>query len=174
MIDRFLRGVASRWFRLVLVGLFVTALQTTLFSEVRPFGFAVQFVAVFVVCSGSTHDLQTGVVVGLVLGLMYDAVLSSPMGVSALVLAALGALGSAAMQPFRDPTWWMRILSVSVVAALGEVLMPVAKSIVGLDGWLGVRVVGAATVTFLGAAIFAAPLVPLVRWTLRERVGRDA
>lgn len=172
MFERLLRAVASRWFRLVLVVLVVMSLQTTLFSEVRPFGFAIQIVAVFVACVGCTHDVQTGAVVGLISGLMYDAVLATPLGVSALVLGALGAIAALLMQPFRDPTWWLRLLVIGVVAGFGEVLMPVMKSVVGLSGWLDERIIGAAIVTFVGALVFAAPLIPVSRWTLRERLGR--
>ena len=172
MFDRLLRVVASRWFRLVLVVLIVMSLQTTLFSEIRPFGFAVQIVAVFVACVGCTHDLQTGAVVGLISGLMYDAVLATPLGVSALVFGALGAIAALLMQPFRDPAWWLRLLVVSVVAGFGEVLTPVMKSVVGLSGWLDTRIVGAALVTSVGALIVAGPLLPVSRWTLQERLGR--
>lgn len=172
MFERFLRAVASRWFRLVLVVLVVMSLQTTLFSEVRPFGFAIQIVAVFVACVGCTHDVQTGAVVGLISGLMYDAVLATPLGVSALVLGALGAIAALLVQPFRDPTWWLRLLVIGVVAGFGEVLMPVMKSVVGLSGWLDARIIGAAIVTFVGALVFAGPLIPVSRWTLQERLGR--
>lgn len=172
MFERLLRAVASRWFRLVLVVLIVLSVQTTLFAEVRPFGFAVQFIAIFVASVGCTHDLQTGALVGLISGLMYDAVLATPLGISALVFGALGALAAFLMQPFRDPTWWLRLLAISVVAAFGEVLMPVVKSVVGLNGWLNIRILGAALVTFFGALVVSAPLVPVSRWTLQERVGR--
>ncbi|MBM3656969.1 MAG: rod shape-determining protein MreD [Actinobacteria bacterium] len=174
MFERLLRAIASRWFRLVLVVLVVLSIQTTLFSEIRPFGYAVQIVAVFVACVGCTHDIQTGAVVGLISGFMYDAVLATPLGVSAIVFGALGALAALLMQPFREPTWWLRLLAVSVVAGFGEVLMPVMKSVVGLSGWLDARIIGASLVTFVAALIVASPLIPVSRWTLRERLGRDA
>lgn len=172
MFDRLLRVVASRWFRLVLVLLVLLSVQTTLFSDLRPFGFAIQLLAVFVACIGSTHDLQTGAVVGLVAGFMYDAVLATPLGVSALVFGGVGALAALMLQPFRDPTASLRILVVGVVAGLGEVLMPVMKSVVGLSGWLDSRTVGAALVTFAGALVMAGPLIPVSRWTMQERIGR--
>jgi rod shape-determining protein MreD len=172
MFDRLLRVVASRWFRLVLVALVVLALQTTLFSQIRPFGYAVQIVAVFVACAGATHSVQVGAVVGLVSGLMYDAVLATPLGLTALVCGAVGALAAVLMQPFRDPAWWMRVLAASVAAAFGEALLPVMKSVVGLGGWLQFRIVGVALVTFFGGLVFALPLLTVTRWTLRERIGR--
>lgn len=174
MIDRLLQLVASRWFRLVLVALVVLSLQTTLFSEIRPYGYVVQLMSIFVACAGCTHDIQTGAVVGLIVGLMYDAVLATPLGVSALVFAAVGSMAALLLQPFRDPTWWMRWLAAGIATAFGEMLMPVVKSVVGLSGWLNLRVFASAAVTFVGAFLFALPLIPVARWTLRERVGRDA
>jgi len=172
VFERVLRAVASRWFRLVLVVLIALSVQTTLFTEVRPFGFAIQLIAIFVAVVGSTHDVQTGAVVGLISGFMYDAVLATPLGISALVLGALGAIAALVMQPFREPTWWLRVIAVSVVAAFGEILMPIVKSVVGLSGWLDVRILGAAAVTFVGALVVSSALIPVSRWTLQERVGR--
>jgi rod shape-determining protein MreD len=172
VFERVLRAVASRWFRLVLVVLIALSVQTTLFTEIRPFGFAIQLIAIFVAVVGSTHDVQTGAVVGLISGFMYDAVLATPLGISALVLGALGAIAALVMQPFREPTWWLRVVAVSVVAAFGEILMPIVKSVVGLSGWLDVRILGAAAVTFVGALVVSSALIPVSRWTLQERVGR--
>lgn len=172
MFERLVLAVGSRWFRLVLVALVVLSLQTTLFSDVRPFGFAVQVVAIFIACAGSAHDVQVGTLVGLISGLMYDAVLATPLGVSALVFGAVGAIASLLVQPFRDPTWWLRLLAASIAAAFGEVLMPLVKSVVGLDGWLETRIIGAVLVTFIGALALAGPFIPVTRWTLQERVGR--
>lgn len=173
MLDRLLQLVASRWFRLVLVALVVLSFQTTLFSEIRPFGYVVQLMSVFVACTGCTNGAQTGAVVGLVGGLMYDSVLATPLGISALVFATVGTLAALVLQPFRDPTWWMRWLAASIAAAFGEILMPVVKSVVGFGGWLNGRALIAALVTFVGALVLSLPLLPLARWTLRERVGRD-
>jgi rod shape-determining protein MreD len=170
VFDRVIVVVASRWFRLVLVSLLVLSLQTTLFSEVRPFGYAIQILAIFVACAGATHDVYTGAVAGLVSGFMYDAILATPLGISALVLGVVGAAASVMLQPFRDPTWWLRLLVVGVAAALGEVVTPLLKAVVGLDGWLEWRVLGAMFVTFGAACLFAAPMITLARWTLREKV----
>lgn len=170
MFDRVIVVVASRWFRLVLVSLLVLSLQSTLFSEVRPFGYAIQILAIFVACAGATHDVYTGAVAGLVSGFMYDAILATPLGISALVLGVVGAAAAVMLQPFRDPTWWLRLLVVGAAAALGEVVTPLLKAVVGLDGWLEWRILGALSVTFVAAVVFAAPMITLARWTLREKV----
>jgi len=170
MFERLVAVVRSRWFRMVLVSLSVLSLQTTLFSEVRPFGYAVQILAIFVACAGATQDVYTGAVAGLVSGFMYDAILATPLGISALVLGVVGAGAAVMLQPFRDPTWWLRLLVIGVAAALAEVVTPLVKAVVGLDGWLEWRILGAMLVTFGAACLFAAPMITLARWTLREKV----
>ena len=170
MFERLLRAVASRWFRLILVLLVVLALQTTLFGDLRPFGYAVQVLAIFVACAGASHDVRIGLLVGLIAGFMYDAVLATPLGVSAMVFAMVGALSAILVQPFRDPPWWLRVMAVSVAAAGGEVLMPLMKSVVGLDGWLEARIAAVAAVTLIGGLVLAWPLLAVSRWTLQEKL----
>lgn len=171
MFERLLRAMASRWFRLVLVLLVVLAIQTTLFGDLRPFGYAVQVLAIFVASAGVSHDVRVGMLVGLIAGFMYDAVLATPLGVSAIVFAMVGALGAILVQPFRDPPWWLRVLAVSVTAASSEVLMPLVKSVVGLDGWLGLRVIAVAAVTLAGGVVLAWPFLAISRWTLQEKMS---
>ena len=171
MLDRLLLIVSSRWFRLVLVLFVVQALQTTLFSDLRPFGYAVQLVAIFVACAGASHDVPVGLLVGLVAGFMYDAVLATPLGVSALVFAAVGGIAAILLQPFREPTWWLRIIAVSMAAAAGELLMPFVKAVVGLEGWVQWRVLQVAAVTLFGGLVLAWPLLAISRWTLQEKVS---
>ena len=171
MFARLMQVVASRWFRLVLVTMLVLSLQTTLLSEVRFFGYSVQLMAIFVAVAGSVHDVRVGAIVGLVSGFMYDAVLATPLGISALVLGAAGAGTAVVLQTFREPTWWLRILVVSVAAALSEILLPLTKAVVGLGGWLSPRMFAVSLVTFVGGLVFSAPLIPISRWTLREQVS---
>ena len=83
--------MSSRWSRLVLVMLFVIALQTTLFADLRPFGVAAQLVLLFVIASGVNHGVAIGAMTGLIAGLMYDFVLPTPVGLVSLVLGLAGA-----------------------------------------------------------------------------------
>lgn len=171
MFERLLQVVASRWFRLVLVALLVLSLQTTLFSEIRFFGYSVQLMAIFVAVAGGVHDVRVGAIVGLVSGLMYDAVLATPLGISGLVLGATGAGTALVLQSFREPTWWLRILVMSATAALSEIVMPLTKAVVGLGGWLSPRMFVVSLVTFISGLVLAAPFIPVSRWTLREQVS---
>jgi len=45
------------------------------------------------------------------------------------------------------------------------------KSVVGLDGWLGLRVTAVAAVTLAGGLVLAWPLLAVSRWTLQEKMS---
>ncbi|MEO5973851.1 MAG: hypothetical protein ABIQ38_01420 [Ilumatobacteraceae bacterium] len=167
-MNRILQVASNRWTRLVLVALVLLGLQTTLFSQLRPFGVMLPLVLIFAVSTGTVHGSEVGAITGLVVGAMYDCVLATPFGLASLVIGSAGYL--AGLLPFflREPTWWSRIIVVVVVSAFGESMFPVALATVGLDGWLNSHVLWIAAVVALFAGVLALLLVPLSRWTLHE------
>ena len=160
---------SSRWIRLVLVLLIVQSLQTTLFSELRPFGVAVQIVLLFVVVAGSLYGSAIGALTGLIAGMMFDMILPTPVGLSSLSLGLAGATAGLLIYFFNEPTWWMRLIAVAVASVLGEIYFPMAQSVVGLDGWLQLRVIKVALVVAICNVIISPLAVIVCRWTLSER-----
>ena len=161
--------MSSRWTRLVLVLLIVISLQTTLFAELRPFGVAAQLVLLFVVVSGSINGSTIGALTGLIAGLMYDFVLPTPVGLTSLVLGLAGATAGLLVYFFREPTWWMRLITIGVVSLLGEVYYPLAQTVVGLDGWLQLRIIKVAIVVAVCNLVLSPIAIFVCRWTLTER-----
>ena len=166
---RFLTIMSSRWTRLVLVLLIVISLQTTLFAELRPFGVAAQLVLLFAVVSGSINGSTIGALTGLIAGLMYDFVLPTPVGLTSLALGLAGATAGLLVYFFREPTWWMRLITIGVVSLLGEVYYPLAQTVVGLDGWLQFRIIKVAIVVAVCNLILSPIAIFVCRWTLTER-----
>lgn len=165
----FLTFMSSRWTRLFLVMLFVIALQTTLFAELRPFGVAAQLVLLFVVASGSVHGVSIGAMTGLIAGLMYDFVLPTPVGLDSLALGLVGAVAGLLIYFFREPTWWMQLIAIATCSALGEIFYLTAQAVVGIDGWLQFRVVKVLIVVAICNALFSPIAIFATRWTLAER-----
>ena len=166
---RFLTIMSSRWTRLVLVLLIIISFQTTLFAEMRPFGVAAQLVLLFVVVSGSINGSTIGALTGLIAGLMYDFVLPTPVGLTSLALGLAGATAGLLTYFFRDPTWWMRLITVGVVSLLGEIYYPLAQTVVGLDGWLQLRIIKVAIVVAVCNLALSPIAILVCRWTLAER-----
>ncbi len=166
---RFLTIMSSRWTRLVLVLLIIISFQTTLFAEMRPFGVAAQLVLLFVVVSGSINGSTIGALTGLIAGLMYDFILPTPVGLTSLALGLAGATAGLLTYFFRDPTWWMRLITVGVVSLLGEIYYPLAQTVVGLDGWLQLRIIKVALVVAVCNLALSPIAILVCRWTLAER-----
>lgn len=171
MIDRLLPIVASRWTRLVLVGLIALSLQTTLFADVRPFGIAAQVMLLLAVAAGATYGFEVGAIAGLTLGFMYDCVLNTPLGLCSLVFG--GAAAAAGALPFfiREPSWWLKIGAVAVATLVAELVFPFALTMVGIGGWVRPRMILVALgVTVINVVV--APIALVVsRWTLKVSLG---
>ncbi len=166
---RLLTIISSRWTRLVLVLLIIQSLQTTLFSDLRPFGVAAQIVLLFVVVAGSLYGLAIGALTGLIAGMMFDMILPTPVGLSSLTLGLAGATAGLLIYFFNQPTWWMRLIAVAVASVLGEIYFPMAQSVVGLDGWLQLRVIKVALIVAICNVIISPLAIVVCRWTLSER-----
>lgn len=171
MMLRILAFVSNRWTRLVLVALLLLGLQTTLLNDLRPFGVMVQVMLLVVAAVGAIYGSEVGAIAGFVVGLMYDGVLATPLGLAGLVFGISGALAGALPYFVREPTWWSRVLVVGAVSVVGELLFPVFQALVGIDGWLQPRAVVVALIVGGINLVLAPPAIFLSRWTLKERLG---
>jgi len=168
MSERLLRLMASRWTRLVLVSLILLGLQTTLLNDMRPFTVMVPLMLLFAVTAGTLHGSEIGAISGLIIGMMYDCVLSTPLGLASLVFGA--AAYAAGLLPFfiREPTWWMRAITIGIVAAAGELAFPLALSMVGFSGRFQSHVLVVVAFVAVVGMLVAPLLLPMCRWTLKE------
>jgi rod shape-determining protein MreD len=114
------------------------------------------------------YGAEIGAVAGLIVGLMYDCVLTTPLGLASLVLGATALVAGAFPYFVRESSWWNKAIAVAVASAFGEILFPVAQALVGLGGWVQWRVIGVALIVALLNLFLAPLLMPVVRWTLKE------
>lgn len=169
MIDVMLRLAENRWFRLVLVGTAFLGLQTTILNDMRPFGVSLQVMVLLAAASGLARGPETGAIAGFVVGLLYDLVLTTPLGLGAAVFAVVGYAAGHANTFVHAPTWWTRMLMASAASALGMFLMPVALEVTGTEGALTSQVLVIALVVAVFNALAAPPAHFVCRWALRER-----
>lgn len=168
MIDRVIAFSESRYARLVLVGLVFLGLQTTIFNDMRPFGVCLQVMVLLAAACGLAKGSETGAIAGFIVGLMYDMVLSTPMGLCAAVFAIIGYLSGYAHSFVHEPNWWSRMLLGAAASAVGMVLLPVAFTMTGAVGVLSTHVFTVAIVVALFNALFAVPVERLCRWVFHE------
>jgi len=134
----------------------------------RPFGVMAQVMVLFAACAGVIYGAEIGAVAGLIIGLMYDCVLTTPLGLASLVLGATAFVAGAFPYFVRDSNWWNKAIAVAVASAVGEILFPIAQALVGLSGWVQWRIFVVAAVVALINMVLAPLLMPIVRWTLKE------
>ena len=168
MSARLLRVLASRWTRLVLVASVLLGLQTTLLNDMRPFGVMTQVMVLFAACAGVVYGAEIGAIAGLVIGLMYDCVLTTPLGLASLVLGATALVAGVFPYFVRESSWWNKAIAVGLASAVGEILFPVSQAMVGLGGWVQWRVLLVALIVGIMNLFLAPLLLPVTRWTLKE------
>ena len=95
----------------VLVSIVVVAIQLSLLSSLRVFGAVIMLVWLWPLCAGLLGDQRSGVVAGLLSGLLFDAHVATPFGlfavVGALVGYVAGMLGREDLGDLRGAVWWM-------------------------------------------------------------------
>lgn len=168
MIDILMTVVENRYTRLVMVGMLFLGLQTTLLNDLRPFGVCLQVMLLLAVASGLAKGSETGAIAGFVVGLLYDMVLTTPLGLCAAVFAVVGYLAGFAHLFVHEATWWSRIIVGSGASLVGMILLPIAFTVTGTDGVLTLHVLVVALVVAAFNAIFTVPVELVCRWALRE------
>jgi rod shape-determining protein MreD len=152
--------------RLFPIGLCVLALQRTVFTELRPFDVAIQVVLALVAGAGAGAGPERGAVAGFVLGIMYDLAVGTPLGLIALVYALAGYVAGYVLTLTPSPQWWLAAIFVGVGAAVGETAVPVAKTLVGQDGWFTTRLLTIVPVVAVFSLVASPILTPLGRWCM--------
>lgn len=170
MIERIFSFSDARYSRLILVGLVVLALQTTVFNDMRPFGVCLQVMVLLAAASGLARGSETGAIAGFIIGLLYDMVLTTPLGLSAAVFALVGYVAGYANSFAHASTWWSRMLLGAGASAFGMILLPLMFSLTGADGLLTANIFTVVIVVAVFNAFLSVPAELLCRWALREPV----
>ena len=152
--------------RLFAVGLCVLALQRTVLSEMRPFDVVIQVVLALVAGAGAGAGPERGAIAGFVLGIMYDLAVGTPLGLVALVYALAGFVAGYVLTLTPTPQWWLAAIFAAIGAAVGETAVPVAKTLVGSDGWFTTRLLTIVPVVAVFALVASPVLTPLGRWCM--------
>lgn len=169
-MERIVLVAENRYLRLVLVGLLFLSLQTTILNEMRPFGISVEVMLLLAAATGLAKGSETGAIAGFVVGLLYDMVLTTPLGLCAVVFSGVGYLSGLVHSFVHEPTWWSRIIIVSGASAAGTIMLPLAFTITGASGVLTSGLLPIVLVVTVSNALLALPVSWLCGWALDEKV----
>lgn len=157
---------------LLLVGGVV--LQLAFFSEISVLGGTPHLVPVLVVCLGLLGGAVVGAVCGFAAGLLVDSALLHTLGVSSLVLLAVGYLAGR----YREAADITNPLVPPAIAAgltlFAAAAFAVIELMLGVDAPVSLLVVREAILQSLLGFVLAVPLYPAVRRVLRPALIDDA
>lgn len=161
--------------RIFIIGFLALPIQTTFFADVKISGVAVQLMLALAVSAGVVGGTENGAMAGFVLGLLFDLVLSSPLGLLALLYGLAGWVSGTVFSRTHSNPWWLNILAVGFSSALATVAQPILANWVGVEGWISVQLIKIVAVVSVANMVLGPLTLPLMRWALaikrRERLS---
>ena len=121
------------------------------------------------IAAGVSAGAEKGAVAGFTLGLMLDLVLTSPLGLSALVYGAAGMLGGYFHSKTLANPRWLDAVGLGVLSITASFVYPVLANWVGLEGWISSRVVHITIIVTISNVVLSPVVVPIMRWTQAVR-----
>ena len=159
----------SSWARVLFVLVVAAVAQVAVIDQLTVLGAHADLFPVLAVGAGLLSGPQRGAVVGFVVGLVADLLVTTPYGLSplAFTIVAFGMGLARAIPQGRDA------LSADIAAcvlgtALATLLYAVLGAAVRQPGMLGATGADALIVTALGAIVLAYPALWALRWALRD------
>jgi rod shape-determining protein MreD len=154
-------GVLAARVSLVLVlGL---SLQLSVAPSLQLFGVQADLMLLLALAAGLAAGPDRGAAIGFTSGLLYDLVLQTPCGLSALTYALVAfAIGSLQDSVLRA-AWWIPVTTAAAGSTLGVILYVVFGTVVGVE-FLGVSIPKVAIVVALLNAVAAGPTIRAMRW----------
>ncbi|MEI6401134.1 MAG: hypothetical protein WCP59_03000 [Actinomycetota bacterium] len=158
--------------RLFPVGLVVLAIQRTVLTEVTPFGVVLPLVLALSASAGAGAGSERGALAGFTFGLMYDLATGSPLGLTGLVFGLSGFIAGYVLTLTPTPQWWLAAIFAAIGTAVGEFVQPIARLIIGQEGWFNDRLFVIVPVAAVFALVASPVLVPVGRWCMRVKTPR--
>jgi rod shape-determining protein MreD len=158
---------SSPWIRFPLVAMVALVLQTTLFTDLRPFGALGDVMLLLSICAGLAAGPQLGAVCGFGSGLAYDLMLRTPFGLSALTYAVTGFACGYLQANLVVAPWWLA-MGVVAAASVGAVAFyAVVGTVFGLEHVIRPHLIVVILVVSVLNGLFAVPVLGICRWALR-------
>ena len=163
--------LASPFLRVPLVALVVVALQSSVLTELHPFGVTADAMLLLAVCAGLLGGPEKGAVVGFAVGLLFDLVLDTPFGLSALTYCVVGYATGYVQTGVERAAWWLAMPAVLAASAAGIVLETALGTLFGLEGLVRLRMLLVVVVVGVINGLLAPVALRVMRWALLAGEG---
>ena len=159
--------------RIALLLILGVVVQLSFFSELSLLGATPDILPVLAVALGLLGGGVLGAVCGFALGLLTDSLLLQTLGVSSIVLLAIGYLAGRWRESFDITSALVPPLLTAALALLGAAMFAAIQLMLGVEAPVSLLVVREIVVKALLAGLFAIPIYPLVRRILRPALVED-
>jgi rod shape-determining protein MreD len=161
------------WVRLALLGLATVIVQITGVSQITLLGVTADLSPLVVAAVGLLCGSVVGAIMGFSVGLLVDTALLQTLGVSSLVLLAVG-YWSGRLRELRDPAHPLTPLAVGAAAtAIATVGFSLLQFLLGVDAPVSFELVREIVLTIAVNAVLAMPVFSLVRRMLLPYLPDD-
>ena len=159
--------------RLVLLGLAASILQLTAASQVSIFGVPLDLSPLVVASVGFLGGSVPGAVFGFCFGLFADMALMQTLGVTSLVLTAVG-YGAGRIRELRDPAHGLAPVAVGAAAtALAALTITLLQFLLGVEAPVSGQVLRAILMTIVINTLLALPVYAVCRRILSPFLPED-
>jgi rod shape-determining protein MreD len=164
MLIAFLRGHVAR---IMLVGITLLALQTTVFADLRINGVALQILTTFAAVVAAVGGPEKGLTAAVICGVMYDMAAGSDIGSSALTMGVAAVVASTVAFINIEQQWWISAVFVGMGVGAGEAAVPFVRALTG-EELIGVGdLAQIVPIVAVGALLMAPLFLPIARWSIR-------
>jgi rod shape-determining protein MreD len=150
-----------------LVVLVALVLHTAVMGHFRVGGVAPDIMVLIPIVGALAAGPERGAVLGFVCGLAVDLVVqTTPLGLSALAFAVVGYTVGVLEAGILRSSWWIPPMTALVASAAGEALYALSGAVVGQTQLVTNRLGLIVVVVGVLNAVFALPMLRIVRWSM--------
>jgi rod shape-determining protein MreD len=158
-------GPLQRAVRASLVLVIAVVLQTSLISDLTVFGATGDIMQLDAISAGFVGGPDRGAWYGFVAGLLYDLMLDTPVGLSALTYCIVAYMVGALQGSVLRAAWWIPVVTAFVASVVGISLYVVLGRMVG-QSFPFDEVPRIAAVVAVFNAFLVLPVTRVMRWAV--------
>jgi rod shape-determining protein MreD len=157
---------ARPWVRVPLVTVVALAVQLSLFTDMRPFDAIADVMLLLVLAGGMVAGPRDGALSGFFIGFLYDLMLRTPFGLSALSYALVGYAAGYLQAVVSSAPWWTGMLIMGAASAVSVFVYATIGTVFGLRDAINIHLVTVMLVVGAVNMLLAIPALWIQRWAL--------